>query len=62
MNDKELMNKLVELSPYSTIPNEAECKELFDYVKSILEYEGKYFVTIDCPFHKELNYNDTSRS
>lgn len=33
MNDKEIMEKLIELSPYSTIPNEAECEELFNFVK-----------------------------
>jgi hypothetical protein len=36
MTDKELMDKLIELSPYSTIPNESECKELFDFVKGLL--------------------------
>jgi len=31
-NQSELMKNLIELSPYSTIPDEYECKELFDYI------------------------------
>ena len=34
IDDKKLIEKLVELSPYSTIPNEEECKQLFEFFKS----------------------------
>lgn len=37
LTDEQIMNRLIELSPYSTIPNSSECKELFDFVKSLIE-------------------------
>lgn len=33
MSDKDLMREIVKLCPYSTIPNDSECKDLFDFFK-----------------------------
>ena len=36
MTDKELMNKIIELAPYSTIPDDASCEDLFIFIKDLL--------------------------